>query len=114
MPQSTRTFEYRSPRFAADFHVFVQLDGHGAVPVDGRCTDISEEGLGAQLRMSLEAGSTAHLIFTAPGATASVRIPVRVVSVAEGSYGFEFLFPTSKEKNYVKDYISRLSSTGTR
>jgi hypothetical protein len=114
MPQFTRTFEYRLPRFVTDFHVFVQPDGHTAVPSDGRCTDISEEGLGARLRMSLEVEAKVHLIFTAPGATASVRIPARVVSAADGSYGFEFLFANPKERNYVKDYISRLSSPGTR
>jgi len=108
MSNGTYTFGYRSPRFRTDFHLFLQTQDRQTSLLDGRCTDISEDGLGAEFRASLEVGTAVALIFTLPGNTTSVRVSARVTNRKGGFHGFVFLFSSQKERDYVYNYLDCL------
>jgi len=110
MSRSIYNFGYRVPRFRTDFHLLLQTEDRHPGLLDGRCTDISEDGLGAQLRIPLDVGSSVTLIFTLPGASTSLRVAARVINQQRDFHGFAFLFSSQKERDYVHAYVESLRS----
>jgi hypothetical protein len=98
-------FGYRAPRFPADFRLFLQTDNLGSALVDARCTDLSEGGLAAESKASLEVGAVVTLILTLPGTSISRRIAARVINCRVNSYGFAFIFSSHQEQNYMHEYV---------
>jgi len=110
MANSIYSFGYRVPRFRTDFHLLLQAEDRQQALLDGRCTDISEDGLGAQVRASLEVGSTVTLILTLPGSTTSLRVAARVTNRKGEFHGFAFVFSSQRERDYVQKYVESLRS----
>lgn len=110
MLDSIYSFGYRLPRFRTDFHLLLQTADRQPLLLDGRCTDISEEGLGAQFPTALEIGSTVKLILTLPGSSISLHVSARVTNRKGEFHGFAFLFPSQQERDHVHNYIKSLRS----
>ena len=64
--ENIREFEYRAPRFPADFHFLLQTELQPRV-LYAHCFEISECGLVARLSEALEVDTRATLILTLPG-----------------------------------------------
>jgi hypothetical protein len=104
-------YGYRVPRFRADFRLLLQTTGPNPVLLDARCTDLSENGLAAEINASLEIGAMVTLILTLPGNSTSMRISAKVTNCRVGSYGFAFVFSSQDLQTYMHEYFeSRQSS----
>jgi len=84
----TKEYCYRTPRFPGGFAVQVKI---GEVAVDGVCTDLSEHGLGANLKQNLALGTGVELLFRLPNATATFRVPASVTHRKGSHHGFAFI-----------------------
>ncbi len=108
MSNSVYDFGYRMPRFRTDFHLLLQTGDRLSTLLHGRCTDISEEGLAAEFRTSLEVGSIVTLILTLPGSSTTMKIAARVINCQREFHGFAFVFSSQTERSYIQAYIERL------
>jgi PilZ domain-containing protein len=105
------SYGYRAPRYRADFRLLVQSGDRVPALLDARCTDLSEDGLAAKTKASLEIGTTVTLIMTLPGISNSMRIAARVTNRQVEGYGFAFIFSSHNERSYMHEYLeSRRSS----
>jgi hypothetical protein len=98
-------YGYRAPRFRADFRLLLQTGDRNPGMLDARCTDLSEDGLAAEINAPLEIGARVTLILTLPGMPASMRIPARVTNRQVGGYGFAFIFSSQNERSYMREYL---------
>lgn len=108
MSKAVYSFGYRVPRFRTDFHLLLQTEAQQASLLDGRCTDISQDGLGAEFSATLEIGTHVKLIFTLPGSSASLRVGARVSNRSGDFYGFAFTFTCESDRERVHSYIQSL------
>jgi hypothetical protein len=115
MADNVSNYEYRSPRFRADFQFVVQvMHPHPAV-LSARCLDLSEDGLAAQvsgaelrpteIRESLEVGAKVTIIMTLPGNSNTTTLAARVTNQKVGSYGFAFIFSSKAERVSMHEYF---------
>ena len=114
MTDNVYDFGYRAPRFRADFRLFLQIDNLHSTLLDARCTDLSEDGLAAESRASLEIGAVVTLILTLPGTSISRRIAARVSNRKVNGYGFTFIFSSHHEQSYMHEYLESQRSTAVR
>jgi PilZ domain len=115
MADNVSNFEYRSPRFRADFRLLVQTGHPHPAILNGRCVDLSEDGLAAEilapeirasgLRESLEIGAEVTIIMTLPGNSNTTTFAARVTNQKVGSYGFAFIFSSKAEQAYMHEYL---------
>lgn len=75
---AVQDFGYRLPRFPADFGLVLQISDPEPRLLDGRCRDISEDGLAARISESLSVGTRVTLLLTLPGKAASLPIAATV------------------------------------
>lgn len=113
MSDNIYNFEYRSPRFPADLSLLVQTSGTPPLLLDGRCLDISKEGLRATFHASLEVGSQVTLVMCLPGSSIPVRIAACLIRSEENDHGFTFIFSSQKERDCIDEYIESLHSRKT-
>lgn len=112
MTDKIYNYGYRAPRFRADFRLLLQPADRNPGLLDARCTDLSEDGLAAEVNASLEIGTRVMLILTLPGTPTSMRIPARVTNRQVGGYGFAFILSSQNERSYMHEYLeSRRSSS---
>jgi len=115
MPDNVSNYEYRSPRFRADFQLVVQTGHPHSALLNARCIDLSEDGLAAQIlvpeihaaeiRKSLEVGAKVTIIMTLPGNSNTTTLAARVTNQKIGSYGFAFVFSSKAERASMHDYF---------
>jgi hypothetical protein len=104
-------YGYRAPRFPADFRLLLQTGDRNPGLLDARCVDLSEDGLAAEIKATLEIGARVMLLMTLPGTSTSIRMPARVTNRQVGGYGFAFIFSSQNERSYMHEYLeSRRSS----
>ena len=99
-----RGFGFRAPRFPVNFNFSFQVGPVGA-PQEATCTDISEDGLAAELLQSLSPKTEVTLLLLFPGSTAPVRIKACVGYQEERRNGFTFLYGSTEERAQVKAYV---------
>jgi hypothetical protein len=105
------SYGYRAPRYPADFRLLLQTDERIPALLDARCTDLSEGGLAAKTKASLQIGTTVTLIMTLPGVSTSMRIAARVTNRQVEGYGLAFIFSSNNDRSYMHNYLeSRRSS----
>ncbi len=106
MTEKIYDYGYRTPRFPADFRLLVQTDDRLPALLDARCSNLSEDGLAAEIVGGLEIGVKVTLILSLPGNPTSMRIAARVTNRNDDGYGFAFIFSSQKERSYIFDYLS--------
>jgi len=99
-------YGYRTPRFPVDFRLSLQTDSRLPALLDGHCSNLSEDGLAAEIAEPLEIGAKVTLILMLPGKSTSMRIAARVTNHNRDGYGFAFLFSSQNERNYICDYLA--------
>jgi hypothetical protein len=98
-------YGYRTPRYHVDFLLLLRTDDFSPGLIDGRCAILSEDGLAAEVKASLEIGAKVTLILTLPGNSSSIRIAARVTNRQVDGYGFAFIFSSQNERNYIRAYL---------
>jgi hypothetical protein len=98
-------YGYRVPRFHADFPLFLEIDDRHPALVNARCTDLSEAGLAAKIKGSLEIGAQVTLILTLPGTSTSMRITANVIHRQGNGYGFAFVFSSPSQQSALHEYL---------
>ena len=107
-------FGYRAPRYRADFSLLLQTDDRLPSLLDARCIDLSEDGLAAKTKASLQIGAKVTLILTLPGISTSMRIAARVTNRQVDGYGFAFIFSSPNERSYMHEYLESRPSSMVR
>lgn len=98
-------FEYRSPRYDVDLSVRL-LSGDSSV--DGRCREISKDGLCARFSERPEVGSHGKLILSYRNH--SLEIPVRVAHAGENSEGLKFLFSSEADRRDIDRLVAAIAA----
>jgi hypothetical protein len=103
-----RDFQYRAPRFEADFR-FLLLTDHGQLVIYGRCYEISEYGMAAALSEPLEVDTTATLVLTLPGEATEIMIQA-VISRRRGcDHALTFISPSHNDRMHLCRYLQQSS-----
>ena len=99
-----RAFGFRSPRFKTNFNFSLEINStrerHEAL-----CTNISEDGLAAELLLKIPPKTEVTLWLLFPGGVAPVQIQASVEYRRERLHGFNFLYATMDERTQVKAFI---------
>lgn len=105
-----RPFEYRMPRFRADFPVIVQPDDGKPGLLEGQCVDISQEGIRVWLSESLQNGCRVLLILSAP--SRSLTVSALLTSCDGQFHGFAFDFTTDDQRTCLQEILASCAETG--
>jgi Tfp pilus assembly protein PilZ len=98
-------YGYRTPRFRADFRLLMQIDDRHPALLDAQCTDLSEEGLAADTKASLEIGVQVTLILALPGTSTPMRVSAKVIHRQSKGYGFAFVFSSADQRRHMSEYL---------
>ncbi len=97
-------FEYRIPRIHADLPMtFVASTG----VCDGRCTDLSTEGLGANVAAPVCVGTIGSLTLHSP--SGAIELFARVTYAQENRLGLAFIFRFPDEHHAIEQFLERLT-----
>jgi hypothetical protein len=110
MTDKISNYEYRTPRFCADFSLWVQTGDRDPELLEARCKDLSEDGLaveivGAEINKPFEIGDRVILIMTLPGESTTKKIVARVTNQKASGYGFAFIFSSIAEEISMHEYF---------
>ncbi len=106
------SYRYRAARYAANFPVLLETRSPQSRAIQGHCTDVSEDGMAAELNGQLPLGCTVTLGFTLPPAGTSIRVTARVTHRCADHHGFAFLYSSAAEANEVRRNISSFIRSG--
>lgn len=99
-----REFGFRSPRFKTNFNFSLEItatrERHEAL-----CTNISEDGLAAELLLKIPPKTEVTMWLLFPGGVTPVQIRASVEYRRELMHGFNFLYSTMDERAQVKAFI---------
>jgi hypothetical protein len=102
-----RDFGFRAPRFKTNFNFSIEISAtrerHEAL-----CSNISEDGLAAELLLKLPAKTEVTMWLLFPGGTTPVQIKAVVEYRRERMHGFNFLYSTMDEREQVRAFIQML------
>jgi PilZ domain len=107
-PVSVRPFGFRAPRISANFSFSVEVTATGE-RYEAVCTDISEEGLAADLLQPLAPKAKVTIRMLLPGATAPLHIPGSVEYSQDGRCGLNFLYSSSEERRQVQLFMQSIA-----
>lgn len=102
-----RAFGFRAPRFKTKFNFSLEItatrERHEAL-----CSNISEDGLAAELLLKLPVKTEVTMWLLFPGGTTPVQIKGLVEYRRERMHGFNFLYSTMDERAQVTAFIQML------
>ncbi len=104
-----RDYQRRTPRYRTDLTLIVRvLAERGYVRVHGRCTEISDSGLGAVTSAELNSGEIVSLELPLPGGDAmDLRAVVR--HRMGFLHGFEFISLLPAQADRLREFCRSLS-----
>jgi hypothetical protein len=114
MTDKIHTYGYRAPRYCVDFHFLLQLLDPRPTIFEARCTELSENGLAAEVNASLAAGTHVTMTLTLPDSQRSVRIDASLTNLLRGSYGFAFTSPSADTQRHLRNYLESHCSSMVR
>lgn len=104
-----RKFDYRAPRFAVDLPVRLTFDESAQ---QGRCTEISTEGMRLEVRLPLAPDACGKVRFSYQDFT--MEIPVRVAHSGSFYDGVKFVYETDEQRDEVTRLVTRLTAPQQR
>ncbi len=104
-----RKFDYRAPRFAVDFPVQMRFENSVQ---QGRCLEISTEGMKLEVRQPLGPDACGTVVFTYQDFT--MELPVRVAHSGSFYDGVKFINTTEEQRDEVNRFVTRLSAPPPR
>ena len=105
---SVRPFGFRAPRVPVNFSFSLQIIATGK-RYEAMCTDISEDGLAAELLQPLEPKTRVLLRMLLPGGTAPLQVAGSVEYSQDGRCGLNFLYSSPAERREVQLFIQSIS-----
>jgi c-di-GMP-binding flagellar brake protein YcgR len=99
-----RSFGFRAPRVSADFSFFVDVTATGE-RYEARCTDISEDGLAAELPQSIGPRTEVTISMLLPGATTLLQVQGSVEYSQECGCGVNFLNLSAEERKQIQRFV---------
>lgn len=129
--EEIREFEYRVPRFPADFHFLLRTEPHdldvanpestrhggtnpsasSAAVIHARCHEISESGLAAWVAEPLDVNSRVVLLISFPGTQAPVPIAAIVTRRHGSDHVFSFVLPSTKDREHLRQHLLPMQSS---
>lgn len=97
-------FEYRTPRFPADFPVSFFGGDHR---ISGRSTDLSAVGMGAKFDEPVAVGTLGILLLTLGGQ--SLELNARIAYSDPTHTGVVFLFTSEAERELLQEFIAAVA-----
>ena len=101
---SVRPFGYRAPRISTSFSFSIEVMSTGA-RYDALCSDISEDGLAAEVPQPLAPQTEATMRMLLPGGTVLLHIPGSVEYCQDGRCGLTFLYSSPQERRQIQMFI---------
>jgi hypothetical protein len=105
---SVRRFGFRAPRVSINFSFLLEViatgERHEAV-----CTDISEDGLAAELLEPLAPKTQVTMRMLLPGGTIPLQIQGSVEYSQDRRCGLNFLYSSPEERKQVQLFIQSIS-----
>lgn len=105
---SVRSFGFRAPRISTNFSFLLEVPATGE-RYDAVCTDLSEDGLAAELPKPIPAATPVVLRMLLPGSTRPVLITGTVEYVQDQRCGVTFLYSSPEERDQVQSFIRSMS-----
>lgn len=107
-PISVRPFGFRAPRVPANFSFSLEVVATGE-RYEAVCTDISKDGLAADLPQPLAPKTTVTIRMLLPGGIAPLQIPGSVEYSREGHCGVNFLDSSSEDRRQIQQFIQSIA-----
>lgn len=107
-PVSARSFGFRAPRVSTNFSFSVEIVGKDE-RYEALCTDISEDGLAAELVKPLAPGSQVLMRMLLPGGTVPLHIPGNVEYSQDRRCGLTFNYSSPEERRQIRLFIKSMA-----
>ena len=101
---SVRPFGFRAPRVATNFSFFLEMPATGE-RYEARCTDISEDGLAAELHQPIEPKTEVTIMMLLPGGTTLLQVRGSVEYNQECRCGVNFLNLSAEDREQIRVFI---------
>jgi hypothetical protein len=98
-------FDYRAPRFVADFPVRLKMPNSSHL---ARCRDISEDGMRVELPTPFTPDTCGEVVFIYQGL--SFKLQVRVAHTGTAYAGLRFVFQSEEQRTDVLHIMSLLAT----
>jgi hypothetical protein len=105
---SVRSFGFRAPRISTNFSFLLEAPATGK-HYDAVCTDLSEEGLAAEVPEPIPAGTqvVARLLF--PGSTRPVQVKGAIEHRQDQRCGVTFSDLSSEDQEQIQAFVRSMS-----
>jgi c-di-GMP-binding flagellar brake protein YcgR len=107
-PGLVRPFGFRAPRVPANFGFFLEVTTTGQ-RYEAICTDISEEGLAAEIAESIAAETEVTMRMLLPGSTTILQIRGIVEYTQAGRCGLNFLDLSTEDQAQIQQFVQSIS-----
>ncbi len=104
---SVRSFAFRAPRIATNFSFLLEVIATGE-RYEAICTDISEDGLAAEVH-GLAPKTQVIMRILVPGNTLPLQIQGSVENSKDERCGINFLYSSPEERKRVQVFIQSIS-----
>jgi hypothetical protein len=105
---SARPFGFRAPRLSTSFSFSVEVIATGE-RYEAACTDISEDGLAAELLEPLEAQTPVTIRMLLPGDVALLKLQGKVQYSREGRCGLSFIYSSPEERQRIQVFLRSIA-----
>lgn len=105
---SVRSFGFRAPRGSTNFSFFLEVTATGD-RYEAICTDISEDGLAAELQKPVAPKTEVIIMMLLPGATTLMQIRGSVEYTLECKCGVNFVNLSAEERRQIRVFVQSVS-----
>jgi c-di-GMP-binding flagellar brake protein YcgR len=105
---SVRSFGFRAPRVSANFSFSLEVVASGE-RYEAVCTDISEDGMAAEVLQPLAPKTTVTIRMLLPGDIAPLQIPGSVEYSQDGRCGLNFLDSPAEDRRQIQQFIQSIT-----
>jgi hypothetical protein len=98
-------FTYRIPRYAVNLPVSLRIE---SLIVDGRCREISIEGMSLELAQEVPQDSRGTVTLHYQGQ--AIELQVRLAHSGVQREGFRFVFASDKERDAIARLVARVAA----